>query len=144
MAKTIGRPAFQVQGSDTGRHREWTLRLAPTAEARDRVKDRPFSPDLAIIRVSAATEDAPFTALRMDLLGNGKKKRLHRIYCNDHAHPATSILTAPEWVRQLFADVTGLGELINIYAGPALGATGYFEHTTPDGRFAVTELQEAA
>lgn len=141
MAKA---PAFSVQTSTGGRHKEWTLSLAPAARARD-PKNRAFVADLAIIRISAATEDAPFTALSVDLLGNGKKKRRYRRFTNDQPNPDSSILAAPAWVRDLVADVTGHPGLINAYAGPALAAAHYFKHTTPDGRFpSVIELQEAA
>jgi hypothetical protein len=144
VAKTAGSPGFIVRSASGGRHREWTLALAPTAEARDQAKNRPFIADLAIIRISAASEDAPFTALCVDLFGNGKKKRLYRRYGNDQPNPVWSILAAPAWVRGLAADVTGHGELINAYAGPALGAAYYYEHTIPDGRFQGAEMEIAA
>lgn len=138
-------PAFLTAGSVSGRFREWTLTLAPTHEDRDQAKGRRFTPDLAIIRISAHSEDAPYTAMSVALCGNGRKKRLSSRYSNDTANPALSILTAPAWVRDLFAAATGAGHLINTYAGPALGARFYAENTTPDERFpVVAELQEAA
>lgn len=134
LTKTSSPAALATEVS-TGRFREWTVTLAPTHKVRDMAKDRPFTADLAIIRISATEEDAPFTVLRVDLLGNGKKKRLSRQYRNDVANPNFSILAAPAWVRDLFADVTGVPELVNAYAGPALGAGGYAEYTSPDVRF---------
>ncbi len=134
---TTSSPATMATAASTGRYREWTVHLAPTHGLRDLAKDRKFTADLAIIRISATDENAPFSVLRVDILGNGKKKRLSRQYRNDVANPIFSILAAPAWVRDLFVDVTGAPELVNAYAGPALGAAGYFEYTSPDVRFPV-------
>jgi hypothetical protein len=143
LTKTSG-PATLDAAAATGRFREWTVNLAPTHKVRDMPKERPFTADLAIIRISATTEDSPFTVLRVDLLGNGKKKRLSRQYRNDVANPNFSILAAPAWVRDLFVDVTDAPELVNAYAGPALGARVYAEHTSPDVRFPAPAEQRAA
>ncbi|MFF2244280.1 hypothetical protein ACFVTM_08895 [Arthrobacter sp. NPDC058130] len=137
-------PATLAAAAATGRFREWTVNLAPTHKVGDTAKGRPFTADLAIIRISATTEDAPFTVLRVDLLGNGKKKRLSRQYRNDVANPHFSILAAPAWVRDLFVHVTGAPELVNAYAGPALGAAAYAERTSPDVRFPAPARQHAA
>jgi hypothetical protein len=144
LLTTTSNPATLTTTATTGRFREWTVNLAPTHKVRDMAKDRPFTADLAIIRISATTEDAPFTVLRVDLLGNGKKKRLSRQYRNDVANPNFSILAAPAWVRDLFVDVTGAPELVNAYAGPALGAGVYAEHTSPDVRFPAPAQQRVA
>lgn len=141
---TTSSPATMETTASTGRFREWTVHLAPTHKVRDTAKGRPFTADLAIIRISATDEDAPFTVLRVDLLGNGKKKRLSRQYRNDVANPNLSILAAPAWVRDLFVDVTGAPELVNTYAGPALGAVVYAEHTSPDVRFPAPADQRPA
>lgn len=137
-------PATMETTAIAGRFREWTVHLAPTHKLRDTAKDRRFTADLAIIRIIATNEDAPFTVLRVDLLGNGKKKRLSRQYRNDVANPHFSILAAPSWVRDLFVDVTGAPELVNAYAGPALGAEAYAEYTSPDVRFPVPAEQRVA
>ena len=145
LLTTTTSPATMATTSSTGRFREWKVNLAPTHQVRDTAKGRKFIADLAIIRISATAEDAPFTMLRVDLLGNGKKKRLSRQYRNDVANPIYSILTAPAWVRDLFVTVTDSPELVNAYAGPALGAGVYAEHTSPDVRFpAPAEVREAA
>lgn len=127
-------PATMATTTSAGRFREWTVTLAPTHKMRDTVKARPFTADLAIIRISAAAEDAPFTVLRVDVIGNGKKKRLSSYYRNDVANPRLSILNAPPWVRELFVAVTGEPQMVNAYAGPRLGAAGYAE-LAPDVRY---------
>jgi hypothetical protein len=141
---TSSSPAILDTTATAGRFREWAIKLAPTHKLRDMRKDRPFIADLAIIRISATADDAPFTVLRVDLLGNGKKKRLSRQYRNDVANPNFSILAAPAWVRDLFVEVTGAPELVNAYAGPALGAAGYAEYTHPDVRFPAPAEQRVA
>jgi hypothetical protein len=137
-------PALLATAASTGRFREWTATLAPTHKVRDLAKGRSFIADLAIIRISATAEDAPFTVLSVDLLGNGKKKRLSRRYRNDVANPIYSILAAPAWVRDLFVEVSGAPELVNAYAGPALGAAAYAEHASPDVRFPAPAEQNVA
>jgi hypothetical protein len=128
----------------TGRFREWIVTLAPTHKVPEIHEGSPFTADLAIIRISAAGEDEPFTALRVDLVGNGKKTRLSRQYRNDAPNPVLSILAAPAWVRDLFVNVTGAPELVNTYAGPELGAAAYAEHTAPDVRFPAADNQRPA
>ncbi|MFF1880162.1 hypothetical protein ACFVVC_01670 [Pseudarthrobacter sp. NPDC058196] len=124
-------PANYAAASSSGRFREWTLVLAPTHEDRDLAKGRKFTADSAILRISAVTEDAPFTQVHVILTGNGRKKRLSREYRNDHRHPDLSIHTAPGWVRDLVVEVTGTEELA--------------ANETTDVRVpAVAELQEAA
>ncbi|SKC10007.1 hypothetical protein SAMN05660473_04157 [Arthrobacter sp. 49Tsu3.1M3] len=140
MTKT-STPTVMSMVASTGRYREWRVVLAPNQQVADLHTGSPFTPGLAVIRISAAAEDEPFTALRVDLIGNGKKNRLFRQYRNDIPNPDFSILTAPAWVRDLFVDVTGAPELINTYAGPGLGAAAYVKHTTPDVRFPAPDAQ---
>lgn len=125
-------PANYTAVTSSGRFREWTLVLAPTHEDRDLAKGRKFTADCAIIRISAVTEDAPYTAVHVVLTGNGRKRRLSREYRNDHRNPDLNISIAPAWVRDLVVEVTGTEEI-----------TG--TETTADVPVAaVAELQETA
>ncbi|SKC11168.1 hypothetical protein SAMN05660473_04221 [Arthrobacter sp. 49Tsu3.1M3] len=135
-------PDVMATVASAGRFREWVVTLAPTHKVPALHKGTPFTADLAIVRISAAGEDEPFTALRVDLVGNAKKTRLSRQFRNDVANPSLSILAAPAWVRDLFVNVTGAPELVNAYAGPELGAAAYVEHTTPDVRFPAPDAQD--
>lgn len=123
-------PANYAASSSSGRFREWSLVLAPTHEDRDLAKGRKFTADSAILKISAATEDAPFTEVHIILTGNGKKKRLSREYRNDHRHPDLNINIAPAWVRDLVVEVTGTEEITTA--------------NTPAPVAAFAELQEAA
>jgi hypothetical protein len=127
-------PAFEIERESSSRHREWRVQLTGDATATT-LHGEDFTPHLATVLISAKDDHAPYTKLRVNLIGNGPKGLLAADFNNDAPNTQYSILNAPAWVRELFAEVTSCGYLVNTYVGPEWAADLYAKTTTPDARF---------
>ncbi|NKX55965.1 hypothetical protein [Arthrobacter mobilis] len=117
---------FEIENLRSGRHREWRVKLTNAGTVPDRMRTHPeFAPYLAVLYVSAPHDAAPFNKLSVKLFGKDRPMQ-SMDYDNTSPNPEYSIRNAPAWVKQLFADVTGEGHLIN--------------HHTPDARWSTEEI----
>lgn len=128
------------------RHRELTLALNRRRTLPDRTKPgRKFRPDRAVIRLEADMDDAPFTrfAVILDAPAHivGAPKA---VWDNTSPDPASCIRSAPAWVRELFADATGHGHLVNTYAGPGWARDAIETRYPLDTRYPVPGQLETA
>lgn len=75
---------------------------------------RRLSSGSGILYISAPHDAAPFSKLKVHFSGQTDRGLLANDYDYDHDSPNTehSIRNAPDWVKQLFAEVTGLGHLL--------------------------------
>jgi hypothetical protein len=131
-------PAFEIERETSSRNREWRVRLTGDATAAT-LQGEDFTPHLATILLTAPDDHAPYTKMRVNLIGNGPKGLLAADFNNDAPNTQYSILNAPPWVRELFAAVTSCGYLVNTYEGPEWAADLYARTITLDARYAAPD-----
>lgn len=107
--------------TESGRHRTVTLSLSGRRSVTDRTRpERRFIPATAVIRLESDSDDAPHTRFTISLNAPDRLPGTPKaVWDNTSPDPAACIRSAPAWVREMFAEATGHGYLVNTYEGPA-------------------------
>lgn len=115
---------WKQASSSSIRTRSWDLVLEGKRTALTRALPvKRFRAVTAHVSLHAVSDDAPFTRFTVTLKGT-RNRAVVPTASWDNTTPDTRwcIRSSPAWVRELFAEVTAHGHLVNTYEGPAWAA----------------------
>lgn len=140
-------PGWQSAAGASGRFQAWTLVLTGrrTAHTRSNPVKR-FRPVRAEIRIEADSAGGDYTRFTMKLTGTTNRAVVpSAVWDNTTPDARWCIRSAPAWVRELFAEATGYGHLVNTYEGPGWAAEDIARAWPDDPAYpAPGQLEEAA